>query len=265
MCKWVVDGILILLMILSILQMFLPKKSGKLKATTLCIIVLTAVSALLLNHLNDVKDILSQNEGVLTPRSINAFDQQDYGTSVTWGSPPTIILRLRGNIVMYPLGRKFPLCLENTKKGLFITTMVRSIDRKIVAKIVRNKWVLNPNNYFRKNFDAHSLEVIDQLGIPILQIDYLNENKIALGGVFFTESVNMSDIDPDFPYKPDNEGIPYAIEVACVAIFGHGYQSFALPKGKSDEEKIRSFAQSSIKPWFDYSDPKKIGIRKPEK
>ena len=103
------------------------------------------------------------------------------------------------NDIVQPLGRNVAFSLEKNKLGLLISARIRSVDGKIVAEIIRNKWLINQNNYFRKNFDDHALEIIGQDGLVYLQIEYLDETTFRIGGAFFCESQNISDTDFDFP------------------------------------------------------------------
>jgi len=46
-------------------------------------------------------------------------------------------------------------------------------------------------------------------------------------------------------------------------IRGKGCDIFCQkPKEQQERQKIRAEAMKCIEPWFDYSDPEKIGIRK---
>ena len=47
-----------------------------------------------------------------------------------------------------------------------------------------NEWKINPNNYFKRNYDAQGIEVIDQEGITKFQVEFIDFNIIKLGGVF---------------------------------------------------------------------------------
>ena len=62
--------------------------------------------------------------------------------------------------------------------------MFRDFNGKIVAEMNENEWKINPNNYFKRNYDAQGIEVIDQEGITKFQIDFIDFNIIKLGGVF---------------------------------------------------------------------------------
>jgi hypothetical protein len=62
------------------------------------------------------------------------------------------------------------------------------LDSKIVANIKDNKWVLNPNNYFRRNYDKFALEVIDDYGVPILQIELVDLHEVIINGIFIMKT-----------------------------------------------------------------------------
>jgi len=209
----------------------------------------------------------SQNIGVLTPKYQKSYKQETAGIALHGNTGNQIYtIQMKDNVVVQPFGRMIPFSLERTEKGLLISMVIQSSDGKITAKMIRNKWVINPNNRFRTNYDAHALEIIDDYDIPVLQIEYLDAVTLKIGGVFFPESENISSISiyHDFPSVPDN--------VREVALFSMGPAVIILGKGvmiargkpntPSEKEEIRTIAKRYIEPWFDYSDPEIIGIRK---
>jgi hypothetical protein len=61
---------------------------------------------------------------------------------------------------------------------------VRSTDGKIIARLNRDGFVVNQNNYLEmKRPDEHSLIVVDQYGTEVLNVRYLNRQAIKLTGV----------------------------------------------------------------------------------
>jgi hypothetical protein len=267
MWKWVVDVIVILMMVLSILQQYLPKKGKKLKAVVIWIIVLTAVSTLIANHRSYVKDIFSQNTGALKPKYKVSYKQDDHHIEFNSKSKSQILaIQIEENVVRQPFGRNIPFSLERNKNGLLISMRIKNIDETIVAEIIRNKWKINPNNYFNKNFDSHTLEVIGQDGLIYLQIEYLDVTTIRIGGIFFGELTNISDMYHDFPAEQDNvRGLHiFNIGGTCMIIRGKGCDIILgqKPQEPNKLQEIRAEAMKCIDPWFDYSNPEKIGIRK---
>lgn len=77
-----------------------------------------------------------------------------------------------------------PLFIEIIHDSIFLSTKVYSFDEKIVAEVIRNKWVVNPNEYFKLLKNENALEVIDNYDVPIIQIQFIDINTIYFGGVF---------------------------------------------------------------------------------
>lgn len=67
---------------------------------------------------------------------------------------------------------------------ILISSSFRSLDNTIVATLTNNEWEINPNSFFRRNFDSKGLEVIDKEGILKFQVDYENDSTIRIGGCF---------------------------------------------------------------------------------
>lgn len=77
-----------------------------------------------------------------------------------------------------------PLLIEIINDSIFLSTKVYSFDEKIVAEVIRNKWIVNPNTYFKLLKNESALEVIDNYDVPIIQIKFIDINTIYFGGVF---------------------------------------------------------------------------------
>lgn len=96
-------------------------------------------------------------------------------------------LLLRGdsiNPILLALAYDFPLFIKLSKDGnLLVSCTVRDLDGKIVANMINNEWEINPNNFFKRNYDENGLEVIDQDGITKLQIDFIDDSILKIGGV----------------------------------------------------------------------------------
>jgi hypothetical protein len=108
--------------------------------------------------------------------------------------------------VLYPqdrrLRKKHPIItLEKDKAGrIAIDFDVLSADHKIIARIERNRFVINGNNILTKQRpDCSTLIVVDQYGNEVLNIRYLNPHSIHLLGKFYVigqkEPVEITDAD----------------------------------------------------------------------
>ena len=209
-----------------------------------------------------IPDPLSQHVGTLEPKypQTNNDNASSYtSVGMDQGSQLYTIQMSEGAIVQ-PLGRYAPFSISKDSNGLLISAVVRSLDGRIVARIRDNEWVLNPNNYFRKNFDRSALEVIDEYDIPVLQIEYLSESHVKLGGVFYLEEKEISDIYPDFPTTPRDSNPRAVISLRGVIII-MGKDGYLTTSRNTSPMELRNKA-SNIETWFDYSKPGKLGIRK---
>lgn len=92
----------------------------------------------------------------------------------------------------FKLGGFFPpssvyVKVQNGK--IFLKAQVSTLDGHILADIVDNQWDINSHNsrYFRRNYNDGAVEVITADGIPVLQVELLDESTIKIGGVFIGE------------------------------------------------------------------------------
>ncbi len=46
----------------------------------------------------------------------------------------------------------------------------------------------SPNNYYKRNYDKKGIEVIDNYGVPVMQLDFIGKDSIFFGGAYRTES-----------------------------------------------------------------------------
>lgn len=79
------------------------------------------------------------------------------------------------------------LVVEQDSEGrIAIDLDVRSKDRRIIARITHNHFILNPNNILtRQRPDRSTLVVTDQEGTEVLNVRYLNPHAIHLTGLFY--------------------------------------------------------------------------------
>ena len=100
--------------------------------------------------------------------------------------------------------------------------------------------------------------MIDEYDIPILQVEYLYENKIKIGGLFHLGEKETSEIYPDFPSTPKDVN-PRAIISFRRIIIIVGKDGIMTINRNTTPEELRTKARI-IQPWFDYS--KRFGIRR---
>lgn len=207
-------------------------------------------------------DPSSQQVGTLKPKypRTSKSSGESYTSVGMDQSSQVFTIQMSEGVIVQPLGRYAPFSISRDKNGLLISAIVHSLDGKIIAKIQDNEWVLNPNNYFRKNFDRSALEVIDEYDIPVLQVEYLDESRIKIGGIFHLEEKEISEIYPDFPSTPKDIN-PRAVISFRGVIMIMGKDGYLTSSRNTSPEELRMKARN-IKPWFDYSKRQKLGIRK---
>ncbi len=127
--------------------------------------------------------------------------------------PPTLGNRMGGKVTVLFGGNELNLITGNITKGKFFNPMpmvgafmplevsfsetgallvnarFTDFDGSIVAVMKNNEWEMNPNNYFRRNYDEQAFEITDKDGITKFQIEFINNVTIKFGGVF-RDSVN---------------------------------------------------------------------------
>lgn len=67
-----------------------------------------------------------------------------------------------------------------------LTARVFGDDGRIVALVERNRFTINPNNYFRRELTSHELRVWDQGNREVLNVRYMNKDTIRVTGIFAT-------------------------------------------------------------------------------
>ena len=64
--------------------------------------------------------------------------------------------------------------------GLVLILDLRSKDGRVIARLDRNGYAINRNNYFELNRDKSSFSLIDELGNEVLYVHYLNPKAILI-------------------------------------------------------------------------------------
>lgn len=112
-------------------------------------------------------------------------------TNIPFGNLPRgTFLIIYGSSAAYT--RKFPasllrvgnednLTLNKDNKGrITLTGEIFGADHRIIARIDKNNFRVNPNNYFQVENDKHTLTVIDQQNREVLFLRYMNRHDIRL-------------------------------------------------------------------------------------
>jgi len=124
------------------------------------------------------------------------------------------------------IGYDYPIQIKFKGNKLLITAEIKNQEGITIAKIVDNNWVVNENKMIAwdRNYNEYAFEVLDSNLIPVLQIVVKEQNKIYVGGLFYTSTgkivisqkigiiINPSEADlskyitPIFKY-PSNENL----------------------------------------------------------
>jgi hypothetical protein len=164
---------------------------------------------------------------------------------------------------IFPFGQNVPFWVSKNRNGLLINAEIRSMDGKIMAELTDNEWRINPNNYFKLNYDYSGLEVVDDYGIPWLQVDYLTPSMLKIGGVFRGGEVVSPNTFPNFPTNISNGSI-FGIGNNGIIIVGNGQQEIIGGISIETEAQKENFADNArgiIEPWFDYTPSRGLGVR----
>jgi hypothetical protein len=148
------------------------------------------------------------------------------GDAFTNGRPVMPLRRLT-NIMNYPF------VLRMTDKGLLLNTKFRSFDDKLVAELIDNEWVVYQGSFLSRNYDETAVEVIDEYGFPVVQVEVIDGWILRLGG--------------------------YLFERDQMYIFADGVHINARPR--SPDELVKMLEGAGLKSWFVYPSNTHLGER----
>jgi hypothetical protein len=91
------------------------------------------------------------------------------------------------------IGDERMLVVDRVGEQIAISAKLFSEDGRIVAQLDKNRFFINPNNYFRKEIsaDGHSLVIYDQKDIEVLNVKFLNATTIEFLGLIRYPGVNL--------------------------------------------------------------------------
>lgn len=145
----------------------------------------------ILKTLNKIIETERQGLTQLKGRLMPASDPTPPNSCAVAKGEVIVFVGLNGNAVKV---RKFPhvilalrsvgpaLSVDRDKdESVDILMDVKSTDGKIIARLNRDGFVINQNNFLEmKRPDKHSLIVVDQYGTEVLNVRYLNRQAIKL-------------------------------------------------------------------------------------
>jgi len=113
-----------------------------------------------------------------------------------------------------------PLKVWIEEDQLKISTMIRGKNGNIIAKLDANEWQVtdDPNLKWDRNFDERGVEIINEKGEVVLQVQFDGES-VQFAGIFYREdgwkvALGPSDMDRGgvIEIKPPNEKITVSFE-----------------------------------------------------
>lgn len=255
--RWVIIAALLAIVLIELTRALSKEGSRIARSLTGLAAVSSALIAVVVFYYTTGEDDSKQVIGVLKPRYVEHeaapllpatrfADKDSTGETRLLHEFTTglLTLNVRDGESVLPLGIHVPFSIRKTKEGLLVSMVMRSLDGKVIARLFENEWVLNPNQYYRRNFDDSALEVIDEFGLPALQIEYIDPVTVRFGGVFHTTEARVDSAYPDFPIEPIASQGTVRIQYPRTVAFGQGL--YTGTNVMSDEE-IREFVEQAGK------------------
>jgi hypothetical protein len=200
----VVVAFCIAILLLESMQIFEPSGTKAAKALSFAKCIFAFALAVLSGYKTFKSVPPSAPTGELLPRSATPAVMPSTTRFSYNPKTQTIRVGLGSGATAQPLGNRVPLSLTKTDRGLLVSAVVFSLDGKVAAELRDNKWITNPGQYFRLNYDRSSIEIIDCYRTTILQLEYSSPNEIRLAGVFRCETDKTSRLYPQFPSAPED-------------------------------------------------------------
>src|SRR6266403_4636858 len=143
---------------------------------------------------------------ILKPRWPNAPVSSNAGTyyglyNILFhpGQQSLFTIDMPTDVIIFPFGNTVPVWITKRSGIISVSGEFKSLDGKIRAELIDNQWTVNHNNYFRLNHDESACEVIDDYGVPWLQVERLTPASVRINGAFISEPPINSTTYPNFP------------------------------------------------------------------
>lgn len=284
MIRWAVVFLLLMRECYDIWNDYFSKKRRKFNKKLIVRHILIIIPAIIVAYksLSPLDPILKRT-GELRPKSYNnvnlnkKFSKLSFIRDRAQGYTRHIFSDFPKDYIFMPLNANVYCSFKNENNRILLSLKVFDIDGEIAAEIRDNKWNVSDKYLFKKNYDRSGFEVLDKYNIPILHVDYVAPNIFDIGGIFRIEKEKIMNIDSQFPsvsYYDKNSLLPSHCMEGTI-ILGttgkvkdkNGVEKEVNPLitlGRDEnieKEDMINNRKKWLKPWFDYSDPTKLGKR----
>lgn len=166
------------------------------KITALLVIIFAVVlivigTFLFSNHGPRLRDIENARiRGELVPFAID--EQKPFEIQMGGIHVYTAIDQLRNGYdlqdVVYLMGIDYPFEISFTDEKLYVSAEIRNEEGVLVATIGKNQWAtsIDPVMVYDRNYNSYAFEVIAPNQAPILQVVMTPQNKVFVGGIFYS-------------------------------------------------------------------------------
>ena len=140
---------------------------------------------------------IMKNKGELIPFEVDP--QQDFDIQMGGFHFITTIEQLNAGFdaerYVNVSGFDYPFSISFNNGKLYVSAEIRNPDGDKVATIGKNQWGVSsdPVIAYDRNYNSYAFEVIDPNQVPILQVEMTPQNRIFVGGVFYSaESIVLA-------------------------------------------------------------------------
>ena len=119
-----------------------------------------------------------------------------FGSNMFEGCPNILFV---GNQPIFTSIMRKSLILKREK--LLISIIVFDISGKVVAKIEKNKWVLNRNNYFTMDKSNYEIKVFNQNNEVSIHCIAQSNGSVKVNGIFYINGMKISASDSGLEFS----------------------------------------------------------------
>lgn len=112
-----------------------------------------------------------------------------------------LIIHAPAETILQPFGPEVPIWFSIKTNGLFISAAFHDHEGKLLAELHDNTLTANANNTFQTLQNYSSIEVLDQYGTPVLQLEYINDDTYKFCGVIRGDNSDTGNRYTSFPKR----------------------------------------------------------------